>query len=255
RAGGAARPGARLPPQRLVDGQLPGPCDHAGGHQPEPRLRLAARSARPAAAHVNPPAVVQDIERLAGRFSGVLGVWSHSLTSGEMVEWNAQDVFPAASAIKLPILYEVYRQAGEGRYQLTDTRTVEAADIVPGSGVLKDLTPGVALPVRDLATLMIVVSDNTAANLMIDLVGIDAINHSMEALGLTATVMEYKFFHAPPNSRGARSTPADLGRLMTQIADHKVLTPGACEEMLGSLRRPPPTDQITGKLPAHRAAL
>src|SRR5207302_522350 len=83
--------------------------------------------------------------------------------------------------------------------------------IVPGSGVLKDLTPPVALPVRDLATLMIVVSDNTAANLMIDLVGIDAINRSMRALGLTATVMEYKFFHAPPNSRGARSTPADLG--------------------------------------------
>ena len=105
---------------------------------------------------MNPPAVVQDIERLAGRFSGVLGVWSHSLTSGEMVEWNAQDVFPAASAIKLPILYEVYRQAGEERFRLTDTRTVEAADVVPGSGVLKDLTPGAALPVRDLAMLMIV---------------------------------------------------------------------------------------------------
>src|SRR5207247_7161473 len=140
--GGDAQPGARLPPQRLVDGDLPGPCDHAGGHQPEPLRRLAARSARPAAAHVNPPAVVQDIERLAGRFSGVLGVWSHSLTSGEMVEWNAQDVFPAASANTLPILHEVYQQAGEERFRLTDTRTVAAADVVPGSGVLKDLTTG-----------------------------------------------------------------------------------------------------------------
>jgi len=200
---------------------------------------------------VNPPAVVQDIERLAGRFSGVLGVWSHSLTSGEMVEWNAQNVFPAASAIKLPILYEVYRQAGEERFRLTDTRTVEAADVVPGSGVLKDLTPPVSLPVRDLAMLMIVVSDNTAANLMIDLVGIDAINRSMQALGLTATVMEYKFFHAPPSSRGARSTPADLGCLMTQIADHKVLTPGACEEMLGILRRQHYTDYVTRRIPEY----
>lgn len=197
---------------------------------------------------MSPSAVVQDIQRAAAGFSGVLGVWSHSLTSGETVEWNAQDVFPAASAIKVPILYVVYRQAGEGRFRLSDTRTVEAGDVVPGSGVLKDLTPGLALSIRDLAALMIVVSDNTAANLLIDLVGVDAVNRSMEAVGLRATVLEHKFFHAPQGARGARSTPADLGRLMNLIASHESLPAAACEEMLQILRRQHHTDQVTRRI-------
>lgn len=197
---------------------------------------------------MNPSVIVPELQRLAAGFSGVLGVWCRSLTSGDTVAWNAEDVFPAASAIKLPILYEVYRQAGEGRFQLTDTRTVEAAEIVPGSGILKDLTPGLALPIRDLATLMIVVSDNTAANLMIDLVGVDAVNRSMATLGLRATVLENKFFRSPPGARGARTTPADLGHLMTQIADHAVLTPAACEEMRQILRLQHHTDHVTRRI-------
>jgi len=197
---------------------------------------------------VNTTSVTAEIQRLAEGFSGVLGVWSHSFTSGETLEWNAGEAFPAASAIKLPILYEVYRQAGEGRFRLADTRSVQAADVVPGSGILKDLTPGVALSIRDLATLMIVVSDNTAANLLIDLVGIDAVNRSMRALGLGASALEHKFFRAPPGAPPSRSTPADLGSLMMQIAGHALLTRAACEEMLGILRRQHYSDQITRRI-------
>ena len=194
------------------------------------------------------PAVVQDIERLASQFSGVLGVWCHSLTTRETIEWNAQDVFPSASSIKLPILYEVYRQAVEGRYRLTDTHSVQNTDVVGGSGILKDLTPGIALSIQDLAMLMIVVSDNTASNLLIDLVGIDAVNRSMKGLGLRATVLEHKFFHAPPDAPPSRSSPADLGHLMTQIAEHALLTREACEEILGILRRQHYTEYTTRRI-------
>lgn len=66
---------------------------------------------------------------------------------------------------------------------------------------LKDITPGLRFSVKDLATLMIVVSDNTAANLLIDLVGIAAVNSSMQALGLRGTVLEHKLMRAPAGSR------------------------------------------------------
>jgi len=194
------------------------------------------------------PPVLQSIQRLAGQFSGVLGVWSHSLASGETIEWNAEDVFPSASTIKLPILYEVYRQATGNRFHLTDTRTVQAADVVPGSGILKDLTPGVTLSIRDLSTLMIVVSDNTAANLLIDLVGVDAVNHAMKTLGLRATVLGHKFFRAPAGAVPNSSTPSDLGRLLVEIACHRVLTGAACEEILRILRQQHYTDHITRKI-------
>jgi beta-lactamase class A len=197
---------------------------------------------------VTSPRLLQGIQRLAAQFSGTLGVWSHSLVSGETIEWNAEDVFPTASTIKLPILYEVYRQAGDNRFHLTDVRTVEATDVVPGSGILKDLTPGVTLSIRDLATLMIVVSDNTAANLLIDLIGVDAVNHAMNALGLRATVLGHKFFQAQAGAVPNSSAPADLGRLMVQIARHGVLTPAACEEMLRILRQQHYTDNITRKI-------
>jgi beta-lactamase class A len=194
------------------------------------------------------PTSLEGIQRLAAGFSGVFGVWAHALASGETIQWNAQEVFPAASTIKLPILYEVYRQASEGRFRLTDTLTATAEEIVGGSGVLKDLTPGLTLSIRDLATLMIAVSDNTAANLLIDQVGIDSVNHSLQDLGLRATVLEHKLMRAAPGASVNRSTPAELGHLMTLIATHAVLTPAACEELLEILRRQHYTDQITRRI-------
>jgi beta-lactamase class A len=181
-------------------------------------------------------------------FSGAFGVWARALTTGETVEWNAREVFPSASAIKLPILYEVFRQAGEGRIRLTDTRVVRGEDVVPGSGILKDLTPGLELSLRDLAVLMIVLSDNTASNALIDVVGIDAVNQSMRSLGLEHTVLEHKFFRAPPGAPINRSSPADLGRLMLLIATHEVLTAEACEVMLEILRRQHHTDLTTRRI-------
>jgi beta-lactamase class A len=195
--------------------------------------------------------VLDEIRRLAAGFSGVLGVWAQSLETGETVEWNEAESFPAASTIKVPILYEVFRQAGEGRISLDDQLTLRAEDIVPGSGILKDLTPGSVLPVRDLATLMIVISDNTATNMLIDLVGLEAINASAVALGLSGTRLAFKLFRAPQGPPRNVSTPADLGRLMALMGTGAVLTPAACGEMLAILGRQHFTDLITRRIPEH----
>jgi beta-lactamase class A len=195
--------------------------------------------------------LVDEIARLAAGFSGTLGVWARSLDTGETIEWNAVESYPAASTIKLPILYEVFRQAGEGRFLLGDARVLGAADVVPGSGILKDLTPGLALTVRDLATLMIVISDNTATNMLIDLVGLEAVNASAAGLGLQGTRLAFKLFRAPDGPPRNVSTPRDLGLLMTMIATREVLTPQACDEMLAILGRQHFTDLITRRLPEY----
>lgn len=201
-------------------------------------------------------AVLEEVRRLAAGFSGTLGLWARSLDTGEVVEWQATEVFPAASTIKLPILYEVFRQVDGGRLRLTDTRTLAADDQVGGSGILKDLTPGIALTIKDLTTLMIVVSDNTATNMLIDLVGLDAVNTSCARLGLADTRLEFKMQRAPEGAPARnRSTPADLGRLMALIARGEVLTAQACADMLAILDRQHFTDNITRGLPEFDAYL
>jgi beta-lactamase class A len=199
--------------------------------------------------------VVEQVRLMARGFSGMLGVWAHSLDTGETIEWNAAEVFPAASTIKLPILYEVFHQAADGRLRLADTATLRAEDIVPGSGVLKDLMPGVTLTVRDLATLMIVISDNTATNMLIDRVGLDAVNASAAELGLTGTRLAFKLFKGPDGPPRNVSTPHDLGRLMVLAATHGVLTPAACDDMLAILGRQHFTDLITRRIPDYDAFL
>jgi beta-lactamase class A len=195
----------------------------------------------------------QAVEGLVADFSGTLGLWAKSLDTGEVLLYRSEESFPPASTIKVPVLYEVFRQAGEGRFSLTDPLLLEADDVVGGSGILKDLTPGLTLPVRDLATLMIVVSDNTATNMLIDLVGADAVNGSCERLGLTSTRLENRMQRPKEGGPANRSTPADLGHLMAHIAERRVLTEAACDAMLDIMRRQHFTDNITRALPEFDA--
>ena len=152
--------------------------------------------------------VLDEVQVLLAGFSGTVGLWARSFDSGEEIAWQPLETFPAASTIKVPILCEVFRQAGEGRFTLADARTLKTDDQVGGSGILKDLTAGLALTVKDLATLMIVISDNTATNMLIDLVGLDAVNASCERLGLSGTRLEFRVQRAPEGASVMnRSTP------------------------------------------------
>ena len=111
------------------------------------------------------------LRELVSHTRGVLGLSVVDLVSGARFGFNQDNVFPQASAIKIPVLMEVYKQAGEGKLKLTDSRRIERKDMTPGSGVLSELGDGtVHLSLHDLCVLMIVLSDNTATNLLIDIV-------------------------------------------------------------------------------------
>lgn len=169
-------------------------------------------------------------------FSGTLGVAAINLTTGERFEHQAGLSFYPASTIKLPLLYEVFRGAAEGRWNLSDPLTLTPENTVEGSGVLLDLTPGLQLSVRDVATLMVTVSDNTATNMLVDLCTIDAVNRSMAELGVEGVRMNRKigmFLERPLGE----ATPAGMARLMELIATRQVLTPEACDQMVDILTR------------------
>jgi len=118
-------------------------------------------------------------------------------------------------------------------------------DVVPGSGVLKDLTPDrVSLTLHDLATLMITVSDNVATNLLIGRLGATAVNRGARAAGFEDTFLRGKLFKA--RTRLSHTTPRDLGTLMTQIARRRAVSREASNEMLDILRREQ-SDFIVGR--------
>lgn len=180
--------------------------------------------------------ITQRVDAIARDFSGMLGVAAHNLTTGERFERNAHLAFPPASTIKLPLLYMIYKGVLEGRWRLEDLLTLTPGNVVEGSGVLLDLTPGLKLSVKDTATLMVVVSDNTATNMLVDLCPVEEVNREMERLGITGVRMNRKIGINTDLPLG-EATPFGMEKLMHLIATRQVLTPDLCDGMIDILKR------------------
>ena len=131
----------------------------------------------------------QHLDGLIGEFSGQVALYVRELGSDETISRNPDEVFPTASCIKLFVLMELMRRVERGELSLRQKVPVLARQQVGGSGILKDLSAGIDLPLRDVGTLMIVLSDNTATNMLVDLLGLDAINQTIRGLGLARTAM------------------------------------------------------------------
>lgn len=129
-------------------------------------------------------ALAADVERIAGQVSGTFGVAVRDVETGGGFSLRGDEPFPLASVYKVPILVELVAQAREGRLSLDDRRRVDPENRSPGSGVLKEISTPVDLALLDLATLMIVISDNTATDHILALVGADRVRARMVALGL-----------------------------------------------------------------------
>jgi beta-lactamase class A len=180
--------------------------------------------------------ILEAIAAIDEAFSGQIGVAAINLTTGERLEYRADEAFTPASTIKLPVLVAVWKGVLEGRWSLDDKLTVNPANIVEGSGVLLELTPGTQLTVRDVARLMIVVSDNTATNLLVDLVGIDGVNRLLAELEIPGVRMNRKIGINTDTPLGEAS-PRGMAKLMELIATHRILTPEACTEIIEIMKR------------------
>lgn len=166
-------------------------------------------------------ALVARLEGIASGRDGVLGYALVDLTTGELVAARLErEPFPTASTIKLAILYELFKQAEEGRLTLETTSPLRRDQIVGGSGVLQLLSAPV-LSLRDYATLMIVLSDNTATNIVIDAVGMPAVAARMQALGLADVRLRRKMMDSAAARRGDENvaSPLSLARTAALFAD------------------------------------
>jgi beta-lactamase class A len=159
------------------------------------------------------------LDTIVTSLDGVLGYTIIDLTSGDTIGRLQDSVFPTASTIKLAILYELFKQADEGAIDLDQIRPLNRQHVVGGTGVLRELTaPSMAL--RDYAALMIVLSDNTATNVLIDTVGMEKVTARMRALGLPQTKLRRRMIDLDAAKRGDEnvSTPGELAKLL-QVLD------------------------------------
>ena len=196
--------------------------------------------------------LVAHLDELAAGFSGKLALYVKDLGTGETVERAADAIFPTASCIKVFVLLELMRRVHRGDFILEQRVPVLASQQAGGSGVLKDLDVGLELTLRDTATLMIVLSDNTATNLLVDLLGLEAINTTIAGLGLEKTRMFNKIdFEAIGDDvhRLAVTTAREFGSALEQVARGTFLDGASCEVIIDIMQRQQYLDLLPRNLP------
>ncbi|MBP2626135.1 MAG: hypothetical protein H6Q68_846 [Firmicutes bacterium] len=189
------------------------------------------------------------IEDILASYTGRWGIVIINKSTGKVLKINPDMVFPAASMIKVSIMYEIMKQAAVGSIDL-DASLVVTNDVrVGGAGILQELRPDITMTVIELITLMIVLSDNTATNMLIDLIGMDAVNRTMTDLGLKSTVLRRQMmdFEAAQAGKENHTTAEDLALLFGIIESHQKLSPEYGTLMLDILKR----QQVRDKLPFY----
>ena len=187
-----------------------------------------------------------NIHRLVTRLPAASALEVLDLSTGLHVSYNAGASMPAASTIKIPVMVEVFRQLEAGRFTLQRKMTLLARDKDYGSGDLCDEPSGTTYTVDDLLSRMIDVSDNTATNMLIRLVGRPNINATMLRLGLEHTRLTTDVRTNTWSVRQAlRSSPADMVRLLALMAKRRLVDAWSSNEMISILEQ----DQINTLLP------
>ncbi len=207
---------------------------------------LGAQPASPGAGVLR-QRLIERLDTIAAGLDGVMGYTLIDLTTADRIERLPTHVFPTASSIKLAILYELFKQAEEGRVQIDAPRPWDAKRAVGGSGVLFELS-NPTLNLRDYATLMVVLSDNTATNVVIDAVGMDRVNARMQALGVGDIRLRRRMIDLEAARKGNENvaTTAALARLLAAIDKGEGLAPASRDAMLQILKKGKSSPMLRG---------
>jgi beta-lactamase class A len=173
------------------------------------------------------------IEQVDRNLDGVMGVAIEDLTTGDHYFLREDEVFAQASSIKITVLANLFLQVQQGKLKLTDLYTVQSSDLVPDSDIMNGLTPGVTrITLRDLATMMVAVSDNAATNVLIDRVGMPNVNAMLDSLGLMHTRLRRKMMDLEAARQGREnvSTPREMMTLLDAIYRGKLLNKESTED-------------------------
>jgi beta-lactamase class A len=210
---------------------------------------LAAAQTVPASPIARLEASIQQVTRSV---NATWGVYIKCLETGEEIALDADRQMDTMSVIKIPLMAEAFRQIEAGKFALSDRIGLTDAAKRPGTGIIRSLEPGVQLTVKDLLTLMIIVSDNTATDLVYDKVGgVEPVNRLMDTWGLnsiraTGTADAWfkalraagsaETFHREAKTPFGLSSPRDMGRLLEKIEKGEAVSKPASDQMLQIMR-------------------
>jgi beta-lactamase class A len=218
--------------------------------------------------------LLSEIHNIIEASGAEMGVFAHHIESGEEIDIDGDRPFPLCSVFKVPVLVEAFRQIGAGRFELDDRFELTVEEKNLPSGVLTFCEDGLRPTLRDLLTLMIIISDNTATDMVMHRLGVETTTRTMHDLGLTeihVPLTVRKIFESllpsadptqdllelarqPRNKAGVAyslgadndvGTPRALTQLFTMIYQGEVLDRAACDAMLEILLK----QQLNERLP------
>ncbi len=194
----------------------------------------------------------EELEAIAASHTGTCTFALTDIATGGHIGRDEDDLMPAASLIKVPILIGLYQAVHERRIALDNRITFRDEHRFPGSGVLQRMSTGVEMSVRDAAVLMIIISDNVATNMVADLVGHDTINEQQRRMGCEQTTLFERWSEKLVGLDVRKtwvSTARELARNLELIARHEAVSPEASEDMLRILRRQDYRHELSRELP------
>jgi beta-lactamase class A len=183
----------------------------------------------------------QKLKSIVENSDAVVGIAIKNLATGEEFLVNENDVFPQASSIKIHILAELFHQAEEGKLRMTDVVPLPASVRVGGSGILSELSEsGVSMSLYDYAVLMVVLSDNTATNLLIGQVGMEQVNKFLQMNGAEKTRLQRKMMDVKAAAEGRENvgTPKEVLAVLEKLHRGELVSKKASEEMVKILKKP-----------------
>ena len=187
------------------------------------------------------------IEAELKSYDGTMGLYIDDL-KGNVITRFPDEKFETASTIKVYILAALFDAIGQGKASLKDMLTCEERFWIDGSGILGSLEVGTTLSVKNVATLMIIVSDNIATNMLIDYLGIDNINDCIQKLGCKDTVLHNVLDFAKYHQLGT-TTPRDYASMFVRIQNRTLVSPEASEQMWQILSQQHYNSMIVKSLP------
>ncbi|MFJ7919373.1 serine hydrolase [Lysinibacillus fusiformis] len=229
----------------------------------------------------------ESLEKIIQEATGIFGVYVKHLESGETAAINENRLFQAASVFKIPILATLYRDVQMGKVELKERIRLEEEDLVNGSGIFKELIPGIDVTIKNLATMMIIVSDNVGTDKLLSILGKENVNQYMKEIGLSNTYIRLSCWELlcscvglPPqkfsmdtyNDINRRfkngeidhhsivfkeshannvTTAADMALLLEKIANKQLISEKACHDMFEILAKQQFRSRIPYLLPQN----
>jgi beta-lactamase class A len=188
------------------------------------------------------------------KFEGSVSLYAKNLDTGAEYSFGGEERVRTASTIKIAVMIEAFARVAEGKAKWTDELVLTKEKKVGGSGILQEFSDGLRLTFRDAVTLMMVLSDNAATNLVIDVLTADAVNARMQSLGMKDTRLMRRVFGGGESEEGkkeenkrfglGRTSPREMVALMEKLERGEIISPEASKEMIALMKREQGTDGI-----------